>query len=257
MKLLVLLIFLSIPSYAETITVALFEDHESYLKHSRAYKVNWEVFELAAKSEGFTLEPEPYLWLRAMNELKLAKVDAMVGAFYSKERSKIAYFSQPMALDNIYLYAAKENQLSVNEIKSQNPLIGVTTNSIGDSVATNLEFLNIYRKSSSEQVFDLLTKGRIDYAIFSESVAEKHCASAIEHNLKRNCLFPMALPIKINTFHTIYSKTPRTKDIASRIDASVNRLIYQEKIKPIFLNSGYSTEEYELWLEARNSKLVQ
>lgn len=253
MKLLTLLIFLSIPSYAETITVALFEEHESYLEHSRAYKVNWEVFELAASSAGFTVEAKPYLWLRAMNELKLAKIDAIVGAYYSKERIKMAHFSQPMALDNIYLYATKKNSLSLDEIKSQNLLIGVTTNSIGDSLASSLELPNIYRKSSSEQVFNLLNKGRLDYAIFSESVAKKHCASTVEYNLKKNCLVPMILPIKINTFHTIYSKTPRTKDIASRIDATINQLIAQEKIKPIFLNSGYSDQEYKLWLEARKA----
>lgn len=253
MKFLIILVLVSIPSHAETITVALFEDHESYLKHSRAYKVNWEVFELAAITEGFTLKAEPYVWLRAMNELQQTKIDAVIGAYYSEKRSEIAHFSQPMALDNIYLYATKHNSLSLVEIVSKNTLIGVTTNSIGDSLATSLKFPNIYRKSSSEQIFDLLVKGRLNYAIFSESVAKKHCSTTIKAILSENCLVPVMLPIKINAFHTIYSKTSRTKNIANRIEAAINKLISKKMIKSIFLKSGYSSEEYKDWLMARKN----
>jgi hypothetical protein len=43
-------------SFSETIKVALYENHDNYIKYSRAYNVNWEVFKLAAHNEGFTLK---------------------------------------------------------------------------------------------------------------------------------------------------------------------------------------------------------
>ena len=238
-------------SFSKTINVALYENHDNYIKYSRAYKVNWEVFKLAANNEGLTLKAKPYLWLRSLNALKDNRVDAVIGAYYSEERSKIGHFSYPFALDKVYLYSRKEKSLSLAQISSSNALVGVTTNSIGDSLAKRLKFSGIYRKSSSEQVFDLLDKGKLDYAIFSESVASTHCSIKEKSKLNNNCLFPITPPIKTNAFHTMYSNTAPNKQIAERIELAIKKLISEARIKPIFLSAGYTEQEYENWLKER------
>jgi hypothetical protein len=253
MKYLVLLILLPATSFSEPLKVALYENHDNYIKYSRAYRVNWELFKLAANADGFTVKAKPYLWLRSLNALKEKKLDAVIGGYYSKERNKFAHFSLPTALDSIYLYAYKQKPYSLDQIKSKNSLVGVTTNSIGDSLAKDLNLTNVYRKSSSEQVFELLIKGKLDYAIFSESVAKTHCSIKEKRKLGENCLFSISPPIKTNGFHTLYSKTPKNLIIANRIELSTSKLIYEKKVKPIFLNAGYSEQEYQLWLEARQN----
>jgi hypothetical protein len=137
------------------------------------------------------------------------------------------------------------------QISPSNALVGVTSNSIGDTLAKNLKFSHIYRKTSSEQVFELILKGKLDYTIFSESVANKHCSMKEKSKPSNDCLFPINPPIKTNAFHTIYSHTAKNQNIAKRIELATKKLIDEEKVKQIFLSSGYSEQEYKNWLKAR------
>jgi ABC-type amino acid transport substrate-binding protein len=253
MRFLVFLLLLPFACFSETLNVALYENHDNYIKHSRAYKVNWELLKLAANNEGLILRTQPYLWVRALDALKKNRVDAVIGAYYSEERSEIGHFSPPFALDGIYLYAKKQNSLSLNEIISSRALVGVTTSSIGDSLAKKLKFIDIYRKSSSEQVFELLIKGKLDYAIFSDSVARTHCEMKEKSKLNENCLFAITPLMTTNAFHTIYSNAAMKKNISKRLELATKRLITEGKIKPIFINSGYNEEEYKTWLKTRKN----
>ena len=251
MRFLALLLLLPFICFAETLNVALYENHDNYIEHSRAYKVNWELLKLLAEDEGLILRTKPYLWVRALDALKNNRVDAVIGAYYSEERNEIGHFSPPFALDGIFLYAKKQNSLSLNEILSSRALVGVTTSSIGDSLAAKLKFTDVYRKPSSEQVFELLIKGKLDYAIFSNSVARTHCEMKGKSKLSENCLFAITPLMTTNAFHTIYSNTAEKKNISKRLELATKRLIKEEKVKPIFINSGYNEEEYQNWLETR------
>ena len=112
MRFLALLLLLPFICFAETLNVALYENHDNYIEHSRAYKVNWELLKLLAEDEGLILRTKPYLWVRALDALKNNRVDAVIGAYYSEERNEIGHFSPPFALDGIFLYAKKQNSLS-------------------------------------------------------------------------------------------------------------------------------------------------
>ena len=187
------------------------------------------MFKLVAKSEGITLHAEPHLWLRAMHFIETKQLDALIGAYYSVERIKIGNFSQPLSIDNVYLYSKKSKPLTLEELIRQNTLVGVTTKSIGEELAYKIGFKDVYSKSSSNQVFDLLIKDRLQYAIFSESVANKHCV--LKNEINNDCIKPMLPPLASNAFHTLYSKEPRVINIAKRIDSAVETLISNGKVK--------------------------
>jgi ABC-type amino acid transport substrate-binding protein len=254
-KLLIFLVVFPIVSFAETLSVALYENHNDYYKYSRAYKLNWELFKLAAESERITLKTEEYLWLRAMHFIETKKLDALIGAYYSDERKKIGNFSQPLSIDNVYLYSKQSKPLTLEELIKQNVLVGVTSKSIGEELAYKVGFKEIYRKSSSNQVFDLLIKDKLQYAIFSESVANKHCMLLAKKGLNNDCITPMLPPLTTNAFHTLYSQTPRVKSLVKRIDSAIETFISNGKVKQLFLESNYSEQEYKNWIKVRNNWL--
>jgi len=250
MKYLIFILFFPITAFAESITVALYEDHEQYSKHSRAYQANWVLLQEAAAIEGITLKASPYLWIRGLEELKQDKIDAVIGAYFSKERSALYYFSKPFSQDPIFLFRSANSAASTTKIK--NALVGVTSNSIGESLVSNNKKFSVYKKSSSKEVFNLLQNGRLDYAVFSQSVAHKHCLTDANIKLKKDCLVPVGSAIKNNGFHIMFSKKPKNRAIQKRIDFAVDTLISDGKAKAIYLESGYSAQEYKDWLGLRN-----
>jgi hypothetical protein len=70
--------------------------------------------------------------------------------------------------------------------------------------------------------------------------------------LKKDCLVPVGSAIKNNGFHIMFSKTSKNRAIQKRIDFAVDTLISDGKAKAIYLESGYSAQEYKDWLELRN-----
>ncbi|WP_159821848.1 substrate-binding periplasmic protein [Colwellia sp. 20A7] len=253
MKLFIFLFFFPFLSFAETLSVALYVNHDDHLKLSRSYKLNWQLLKLAAESEGITLDAKEDLWLRGLNFIKEKKLDALIGVYYSEERENFSYYSQPLTIDNLYLYSQKPHSLTLKDINKHQDIVGVTTKSFAEQIAQEIGFTNIYHKSSSEKVFDLLIKGRLQYAIFTESLANKHCNLPPPKKLKQNCIYPMKPPLMTKTIHTIYNKTPRVINIAKRLDSAIDKFIDEGKVKILFLSCGYSEKEYKSWLKVRGN----
>jgi ABC-type amino acid transport substrate-binding protein len=237
--------------------VALYENHDDYYNYSRSYKLNWDLLKLAAENESITLKAEPYLWLRGLNSIESNKVDVLIGASFSKERKKIGYFSQPLSVDNIYLYSKQLKYLALEQLITKRAIVGVTTKSIGEELANKLGFIDVYRKSSSYKVFDLLIKDKIKYAIFSESVANKHCILTQPEVFNKDCITPMQPPLATKTLHALYNQTPRVKGIAKRIDSAIDKLIISGKVRELFLASNYNEREYRHWIKVRDDWLIR
>jgi ABC-type amino acid transport substrate-binding protein len=252
MKILVFLALFPIISFAETLKVALYENHDDYYNYSRSYKLNWDLLKLATENEGITLKAEPYLWLRGLNSIESNKIDVLIGVSFSEERKKIGYFSQPLSFDKINLYSKQSKSLTLKQLITKRVLVGVTTKSIGEEVANKLGFMDVYRKSSSYKVFDLLIKDKIQYAIFSGSVANKHCMMMEPKMFNEDCITPMQPPLATTTLHALYNQTSRVKGIAKSIASAIDKLITSGKVKKLFLASNYSEQEYKHWIKVRD-----
>jgi len=253
MKLFIFLFLLPLLSFAETLSVALYVNHDDHLKLSRSYKLNWQLLKLSAESEGITLNAKEDLWLRGLNFIKEKKLDALIGVYYSEERENFSYYSQPFTIDNLYLYSQKPHNLTLKDINKHKSIVGVTTKSFAAQVAQEIGFTNIYHKSSSEKVFDLLMKGKLQYAILTESLANKHCNLSPQKKFIKNCIYPMTPALVTKTIHTIFNKTPRVINIAKRLDSAIDKFVDEGKVKILFLSSGYTEKEYESWLKIREN----
>lgn len=239
-------------SWSTTLNVALYDNHDEYLKYSKAYKLNWMIFKRATEELNINIQAQPYVWLRALRFIEEKKIDALIGAYYTKERHEFAHYSLPISTDYVYLYVNNQGLLS-KPIKYEKDIIGVTKKSIGDDLANLLGFSHIYKKSSSEQVFRLLRKSRLEYAIFSESIAEKHCLSLPKHDQRQPCIFPKKPALLTNSFHTIYSRTPINISIAHQIDDIIEKMTKSNELRALHLEAGYSKENYEIWLRQRKN----
>ncbi|GHE81894.1 transporter substrate-binding domain-containing protein [Thalassotalea profundi] len=252
MKIFIFLLLFPIFSFAESISVALYANHDNHIKYSRSYNLTWQLFQLAAKNEGITLKTKQYLWLRALNAIEKKQLDMLIAGYYTHERERFSVFSQPLSFDNLYLYSFQPESLPLEEINKEHKIIGTTTKSVADGLAKSIGFNSIYQKSSSEELFDLLVKQKLDYAIFTESLANTYCTVRAKKILNKNCIFAVQPPLVTKTIHTIYNQTPRMISIAKRIDSAIEKLISTGKVKQLFLDVGYNEKEYINWLEERD-----
>jgi len=246
-------IIFPIITFAETLSVSLYVNHDEHVALSRSYKVNWQLLQLAAKSEGITLIAKEQLWIRGLNAIKEKKVDALIGGYFSDERENYSYFSRPFSLDYLFLYSKNNTHVSLEDINKQKVILGVTTKSFAEKIANQVGFRNIYLKSSSEEVFELLIKDRLDYAIFTESLANKHCELKRQKIPNQDCIYPVEPPLINKTVHTLYSKIPRVINLAKRIDLAVEKFIVSGEVKKLLLAANYSEQEYSTWLKIRHN----
>ena len=121
------------------------------------------------------------------------------------------------------------------------------------------KILNSYSKNKIKikKPNDLLIKDKIQYAIFSGSVANKHCMISLPKVFNENCITAMQPPLAITTTHALYSQTPRVKGIAKRIASEIDKLITSGKVKELFLASNYSEQEYKDWMKLTDDWLNQ
>ena len=252
MKYLFLLFFIPTISFAETLTLALYENHEDYLRHSRTYRLNWHILKKAVEIEDIKLNATPYVWVRAIRLLERNRIDAIIGAYYSQERAEFSIYSKPFSIGKVYLYSHFPSEKASHEIDKASTIVGVTDKAIGDELAVELGYQQIYRKSSSEEVFDLVLKNKLNYAIFPESVANKHCYLHLKNTAQEQCIYALEPAVKADSLHAIYAKTPRLEIIAQRIDLAVDQLITRGEIETLFKAFNFTHEEYQEWLTKRN-----
>lgn len=241
----VILVTFPLLALSTTLKVGLYDNHDEYLQYSKAYKLNWLIFIEAADELELNLQARPYVWLRALSFIEEKELDVLVGAYYTKQRHRFAHYSLPLSIDYVYLYVNRQRLFNA-PIDYKNGIIGVTSKSIGDDLAKQLGFNNIYEKSASEQVFRLLRNNRFDYAIFSESVAAKHCHVNTSENQTSDCITPKKPALLTNSFHTIYSRTSRNINLAQQLDLIVEKMRISGRLRELHREAGYAEKDYQL-----------
>ena len=147
--------------------VMIYNDHDAYFYHGRAYRTGWLLFSEAAKRANIILKLKEDAWLRSTAFMKEGKVDVVFGALYNNERTKWAVFSAPVAIDNVYVYATKphigEKQFSVSSV-------GVVKGSLHEKFAQQLGFGHVYSSLHNSTIFRMLEAARLDFVIYSETI---------------------------------------------------------------------------------------
>lgn len=232
----------SINASENNLEVYVLYNHENFIKNSPSYNVAWTLFEKAATKNNINLLLIYSSWNKSLKLLKSNKADSALLAFYTKERAKIMGFSVPVGLDAISIFKSKDSTLK-DDFK--NSTIGVQKGSIHTDLAKNKGFKYIYESTTRPELHRMLIAGRIDYILENESLVEYFCVHISD---PKHCPTKVGLPLKKEPLYIVYnSKKPSVYNLFYKL----NKYIYNEResveTKELFLNAGYSLEQYNTW----------
>lgn len=148
--------------------------------HSSAHPYGWhnsdkitgaivELMRNIANDLNISIKTVVLPWGRSIADTKDGKIDAVLTAFYTKERAKYISFSIPYDTMDTSVFVAKGKEFPFNKWDDLIGLTGLTI--VGDSQGDKWdkyedEKLNVLRVVKIEQIFEMLVNGRADYAIF-------------------------------------------------------------------------------------------
>jgi polar amino acid transport system substrate-binding protein len=156
--------------------------HDSFVVsvHPSAHPYGWhekntiqgssmDLINLIAKDLNITIDQTILPWARSIHEVKTGKVDAVLTAFYTKERAKYMTFTKAYEEVATSVFVAKGREFVFNKWDDLVGKTGLTI--VGDSQGDKWDRfekkkLNVIRVVTIEQVFSMLMSGRADYAVF-------------------------------------------------------------------------------------------
>ncbi|MEA2029793.1 MAG: transporter substrate-binding domain-containing protein [Campylobacterota bacterium] len=129
----------------------------------------YELIKLIGRDLGIKIEPIILPWARSINYVKAGKIDAVLTAFYTKQRAKHISYSVAYATVETSVFVAKGREFTFNQWEDLIGKTGLTI--VGDSQGDKWdrfekEKLKVLRVVKMEQVFKILTSGRADYVVF-------------------------------------------------------------------------------------------
>ena len=236
-----LVVFQSKASESELEVYVLY-NHEAFIKQSRSYMVGWTLFENAATKNKIKLKIIHSSWNKSLKLLAQNKIDSTLLAFYTEERGKKMSFSLPVALDQISIF--KNKNYSEPKIYKE-ASIGVHKGSIHTVLAKKSGFSFIYESTTRSELHRMLSAGRLDYILENESLIEHFCMNIKSNN---NCLSKIGTSLKQEPLYIVYNSK---KTAVNNLFKKINKVIYNEsgslKTQNLFLNAGYTLEEYNIW----------
>ncbi|WP_164084756.1 substrate-binding periplasmic protein [Alteromonas flava] len=159
-----------------TLSIAVFEDHERYVEASSSYGLSWQLFSYAAEKAGFSLELYPSSWRASMSLLQNEKVDLVFGALRTKDREQWAIFSVPLITEGSALFVESSSSIKqFSDIDTKTMMVGVSANSVQADLARSLGFENIYETIDRPQLYDMLAAKRLDLLFFGTSIIDYYC----------------------------------------------------------------------------------
>ncbi|MDE1464014.1 substrate-binding periplasmic protein [Spartinivicinus poritis] len=144
-----------------------------------------EIVKTAFKRKGHKISLQWYPWKRCMVLVAKGKRDIALGAYFSKERAKTYYYSDPFFDINVGIIALKEAGItsysSLHELKEYT--IGVTKNWVNSAEFDKADYL---RKDISQSHIITIRKlfgRRIDMIVTSIPVFQYEVGRLKHHNL--------------------------------------------------------------------------
>lgn len=241
----------------ETITVAVFDEHELYLKYSQNYRVGWAVLNEAAKNANIALQSSPQVWARAISGLETGKFDFVYGAAYTEDRAVWAGYSLPLFFDSTQIFARKAStKKTIDDINKDNDIVGVSKDSINHTFAKSLGFRNIYAIANRGTIFNLLMQERIDYMITIRAFIEVYCNTMVAKQFDE-CVSLVGEPISFHGGHLMHTqKNVKASDQVARLNQEIWLLIDSDKARAIFYENGLSAQDYQYWRSNINESNV-
>ncbi len=217
--------------------------HDDFKESSRTYKVAWTLFERAAIKNNIKLTITYSSWFKSLKLLNENKIDSTLLAFYTDKRAEKLGYSVPVSLDQLSIY----RDANTKKINFEQASIGVHKGSIHANLVKDMGFKDIYETDTRTELHRMLKAKRIDYILENESLIDYFCTS-ISDTLESNCLSKEGTPINQKPLYIIYNKkNERVTNIFNIINMEIIENRNSQETSDIFLNAGYSLEDYKTW----------
>lgn len=236
-------------SASEAIDITVFEDHNRYVEASESYGLSWKIFELAAEHANYRLQLQPSSWRASMKRVQDSKVDLVFGALKTTEREEWASFSLPLIPEGSAIFTQLDSPVNhFDDIDLENSAIGVSANSLQETLAKELGFKNIYSTASRPQLYDMLKGKRLDYLFFGTSIINYYCVN-FATSATSKCMKQVSEEYYPNSVHalTLSNNSAAVKKL-NRINQALFSLRHSEKLKAVFEQYADSKKLYEGWL---------
>ena len=239
--------FLSHVSWADEISIAVFESHRTFLESPGVYGVSWRLLEKAAADQNVTLRIEPGSWQASMFRLKASKVDLIFYAVKSPDREEWASFSLPFVAGGSAIFTHHFNPVTeLDKIDLINDTVGVPSQSVQERFVREFGFKKVYTTSKRNQLYKMLSERRLDYLFFGIGGVYHYCKT-FDRSKKTDCLRQVGPLFNINTVHVMGQDTPRINAIIEKINQGVRNTSQDEDVLDIFKQYNLDENKYLEW----------
>ena len=234
-------------SHAREVSIAVFEEHDKYVKSARAYGISWSILAKAALEQNIVLDPQPGSWQGGMNRLRAGKVDLVFYAIRSEQRETWAVFSLPFVTAGSAIFTHHHNPVStIEEIDFVNASVGVSADSVQEVFAKEAGFQNIYSTVERNQLYKMLSLKRLDYLFFAIDVIDYYC-TYFDPSMRLDCLKQVGAPYDQKTVHVMGKSSPAMKELMDRINQGIVNVSQSVDTMDIFKQYGIDGSRFDSW----------
>ena len=134
--------------------------------------VSVQIADAALRTQGYTVKNRILPWARALEEVKQARVDLILDAWWSQERSEQFQFSRPYINGPLKFIKRRDDQFQYSDLSSLNgkALVLVRDYAYSDDLLRAKNYTR-YQAHHFMQGIQMLVRNRVDLAIENELVA--------------------------------------------------------------------------------------
>ena len=164
-----------------------------------------EITREAFKRVGYDFEVKYLPWARAMFEAENGTTDGLMGAYYTKKRTKIFSYSEPIGKVQLVFFAKKTTQVKYKTLKDLSPYtIGVVRGYAHNKDFDEATFIQKEETSTTELNLRKLLFDRVDIIADSRNVILFLIAT--KYPSFNNSLEVIHPPLQVNYLYNIFTK---------------------------------------------------
>lgn len=197
--------------------------------------VSVQIADAALRTQGYTVQNKILPWSRALEEVKQARVDLILDAWWSQERSEHFLYSRPYINGPVKFIRRKSEPFTYEDLSSLNgkSLVMVRDYAYGEALMSAKNYTR-YQAHNFMQGIQMLVRNRVDLAVENELVARTRIAQESPELLKQ--LVFVDNPLSDNYVYLIVSyKHPKHQEIIGAfnrgLDIILKNGVYQEILK--------------------------
>lgn len=186
-------------------------------------------------------------WNRALELTKINKKSAILGAFYTDDRTELFYYSRPLA--NVYVGLFKLKNREINFDGSMDSLQPYSIcKGKGYAVSEVFSESNGLAITSTRGLINslyMLQKGRIDLVAGTKEVGEYWLKNTDKLNEPGAAQVEYISPdLEHHQLHVMFPKSdPNAKQNRDTLEQGLNNIVYNGTAKKILVKHGFSTSK--------------